>query len=121
MSTTVFGQDSKVHPVTGRHIENGIGAPPEHVQVKRHIEDVEARHGKAAADEMRANADAYLAEQEDRRLETRAERIAREAEENADVKAAEAEAAEREAVAARAAADAENEAAAARKEGGEEI
>jgi len=46
-------QTRRSHPITGRHIENGIGAGPEHVQVEQHIRDIEATDGKAAADEMR--------------------------------------------------------------------
>jgi hypothetical protein len=49
----VFGADAKLHPITGRHIENGSGAGPEHQQVEQHIREIEATAGKAAADEMR--------------------------------------------------------------------
>jgi hypothetical protein len=51
-STAVFG-DAKVHPVTGRHIENGSGALPEDVQVRQQIAEIEREHGKAVADRMR--------------------------------------------------------------------
>jgi hypothetical protein len=49
----VFGADAKVHPITGRHIENGSGAGSEQEQVQRHIREVEATNGKIAADDMR--------------------------------------------------------------------
>ncbi len=48
----VFG-DAKVHPVTGRHIEQGIGALPEKLQVQHHLAEIEAADGKEVADRMR--------------------------------------------------------------------
>lgn len=51
--TAVFG-DAKIHAVTGRHIEQGSGALPEHVQVQHHLAEIEREQGKDVADRMRA-------------------------------------------------------------------
>jgi hypothetical protein len=52
--TAIFGEQAKIHPVTKRHIENGSGALPEHVQVRNHLVEIEREQGKAIADRMRA-------------------------------------------------------------------
>lgn len=50
----VFGHGHRVHPVTKRPLESGIGALPEHVQAKHHIDAIEHEEGKSVADKMRA-------------------------------------------------------------------
>jgi len=64
-SHPVFG-DAEVHPVTGRHIEKGVGALPYHVQVAQHLREIEAESGRERADEMRAAIKALEAEEEDK-------------------------------------------------------
>jgi hypothetical protein len=96
-SHPVFG-DAEVHPITGRHIEEGHGAPPRHVQLERHISEVEAEHGKERADEMRAE----VAEHE---AKTPAQRHAEHMQEKADEAIAAADIMVREAEEARLAAE----------------
>lgn len=50
----IFGHDAKVHPVTGRHIEQGIGALPEDHQVAQQLRDIEREQGVGVASNMRA-------------------------------------------------------------------
>lgn len=49
----VFGEDAKLHPVTGMVLEKGHGAPSEFHQALQHIEQIEASHGRKVANEMR--------------------------------------------------------------------
>jgi hypothetical protein len=55
----VFGANSTYHEVTGMPLETGIGALPADKQADLHVGVIHQRHGKAAADEMRAKLDAY--------------------------------------------------------------
>lgn len=50
----VFGANCKIHPVTKRPLEDGIGHLPEEKQVELHLFDIEREEGKAVADAMRA-------------------------------------------------------------------
>jgi hypothetical protein len=54
MERKTFGDAVKIHPITDRPIEHGVGSLPEEVQAELHCRDIEQEQGKAAADAIRA-------------------------------------------------------------------
>jgi hypothetical protein len=50
----IFGHDAKINPVTGRYIEQGLGALPPDVQIEQQLEAIAREEGQDVADEMRA-------------------------------------------------------------------
>jgi hypothetical protein len=63
-----FGADARRSSITGRILEQGIGALPVRQQEYLHCHAIERQHGKAAADAMRkklADADKFVTAQKD--------------------------------------------------------
>lgn len=58
----VFGNDVRLHPITKRPLESGIGCLPDDMQALNvHCVDIERESGRAKADEMRAKLKAAAA------------------------------------------------------------
>jgi hypothetical protein len=59
LEKTTYGADAKLHPVTKRPLEQGLGAAPPHQQALAHCDAIEAENDKDTADEIRAKVNAY--------------------------------------------------------------